>query len=242
MEQNQAFSILLRSLGYDLYAIGGRVLEGGKSVRGFEHMAIILTLDGIEYLVDVGYGSNCLTAPLPIFNGEVIEEPIKGVIPEEHRVRQQEIPGAGKKGHKIWALQVRRSPQTDWETQYIFEKDFEFFGQDYEMYIPGISFNVRMNVSTSKDPNSIFLNLIVCANVMYNDLEAVSRMILVNLELKKREKGETKVLEMFDTEKQRIAALEREFNITLTSEEREGIKERPLAVNKFDKHTKQTVF
>lgn len=135
MEQNCAFSTLLRSLGYNLYTIGGRVLQVANNVvAGFGHMAIILTLDGIEYLVDVGYGSNCLTAPLPIFNGEIMEEPIKGVIPEEHRIHRGELPEASKKGHKIWMLQIRYNPESEWETQYVFEKDFEFFSKDYEMY------------------------------------------------------------------------------------------------------------
>ena len=136
MEQNGVFSTVLRTLGYDLYTVGGRVLQGVQpgEVRGFGHMGIIVTLDDIEYLVDVGYGSNCLTAPLPIFNGEVMEEPIKGVFPEEHRIHREEIVGAGKKGHKIWMLQIRYNPNAEWETQYVFEKDFEFFGPDYEMY------------------------------------------------------------------------------------------------------------
>jgi arylamine N-acetyltransferase len=136
MEQNRVFSIVLRSLGYDVYTVGGRVLQGlewGK-VSGWDHMAIILTLSGIEYLVDVGFGSGCLTAPLPIFNGSIIEEPASGVIPEEHRVHRAEIPGAGKKGHKIWMLQLRYDSNVEWQTQYIFEKDFEFFAPDYEVY------------------------------------------------------------------------------------------------------------
>jgi len=138
MEQNRAFSIVLRSLGYDLYTVGGRVVQGlewGK-VMGWNHMAIIVTLDGIEYLVDVGYGSNCLTAPLPIFNGQIIGDAVAGVIPEEHRVHQAEIPGAGKKGHKIWMLQLRFDSNSEWQTQYLFEKDIEFFVADYEVYVP----------------------------------------------------------------------------------------------------------
>lgn len=135
MEQNGAFSTLLRTLGYDLYTIGARVFHSHDrgQVRGLGHMAIILTLGNVEYLVDVGFGGCGLTAPLPIFNGQVIEDPIKGLIPEEHRIHRAEIPGTAKKGHKSWMLQSRRNPQSEWETQYAFEKDFEFFSPDYEM-------------------------------------------------------------------------------------------------------------
>jgi len=137
MEQNRVFSIVLRSLGYELYTVGARVVQGLEwgNVTGWNHMAIIVTLGGIEYLVDVGYGSTCLTAPLPIFNGSIVEDPMPGVISEEHRVHRTQIPGAGKKGHKIWMLQLRFDSNPDWQTQYIFEKDFEFFAPDYEVYV-----------------------------------------------------------------------------------------------------------
>lgn len=66
MEQNGAFSTLLRTLGYDLYTIGARVFHSHDrgQVRGLGHMAIILTLGNVEYLVDVGFGlrPNCAAA------------------------------------------------------------------------------------------------------------------------------------------------------------------------------------
>lgn len=135
MEQNRAFATLLRSLGYELYTVGARVWQDAN--RGFtslSHMAIILTLDEVDYLVDVGFGGNGLTAPLAIYDGDLIRTPIKGVLPEEHRVVKATIPGAAKR-HKSWLLQHRRDPEAEWETAYMFEKDFEFFEGDYEMYV-----------------------------------------------------------------------------------------------------------
>src|SRR5437667_2385544 len=98
-------------------------------------MANILTLNGIEYLVDVGCGGYGLTAPLPIFDGDTIEAPINGVLPEEHRVHRVEIPSASKKGHKPWVLEYRQNPNAEWKPIYVFEKDFEFFPGDYNMYV-----------------------------------------------------------------------------------------------------------
>lgn len=132
MEQNLAFSTLLRSLGFESYNIGARVIVADQ-LCGLNHMAIIVTLDDIEYLVDVGFGGNGLTAPLPIFNGDIIDEPINGVIPEEHRVQLDELPISAKKGHKTWMFQHRRNAQAKWETQFVFEKDFEFYSRDYEV-------------------------------------------------------------------------------------------------------------
>jgi arylamine N-acetyltransferase len=135
MEQNRAFSDLLQTLGFDIYTVGARVNMGNSNgFGGFGHMAIIVTLDGIEYLTDVGFGGYGLTAPIPIFDGtHVIEKPIDGVLPEQHRVTLGAIPGARKKGHRTWLLQSRRTIESDWEDIYAFEKDFEFFPSDYEV-------------------------------------------------------------------------------------------------------------
>ena len=137
MEQNGGFAALLRALGYELYTIGARVFFGPhkEHVGGFNHMAIIVIIEDIEYLVDVGFGGFGLTAPLPIYNGKVIENAIDGVTPEQHRVHFAEISAASRKGYKSWMLQSRRNPEYEWETLYAFEKDLEFFGADYQMYV-----------------------------------------------------------------------------------------------------------
>jgi len=135
MEQNRAFSDLLQTLGYDVYTVGARVYMGNQNgFGGFAHMAIVVTLDEIEYLTDVGFGGYGLTAPIPIFDGkDIIETPIDGVIPEQHRVTRGVLPNARKKGHKVWLLQSRRNVESDWDIIYAFEKDFEFLPRDYEL-------------------------------------------------------------------------------------------------------------
>lgn len=135
MEQNRAFSDLLQTLDYETYTVGARVNMGNENgFGGFGHMAIIVTLDGIEYLTDVGFGGFGLAAPLPIFDGKhIIDKPIDGVLPEEHRVTMGKMPGARMRSHKTWLLQSRRNAESDWDIIYAFEKDFEFFPGDYEV-------------------------------------------------------------------------------------------------------------
>ena len=138
LEQNNIFTTVLRTLGYDLYTIGARVYLPNDSKSSYPggniHMAIIVTIDAIEYLVDVGFGGNGLTAPLPIFGETVMEPPIKGVLPEEHRVHRTPLSGGAKKDTQPWVLERRQNPQADWEPVYVFEKDFEFFPGDFEVY------------------------------------------------------------------------------------------------------------
>jgi len=136
MEQNLVFAALLKSLGFDLYTIGGRVaLPFGFT--GWQHMGIIVTIDGAEYLTDVGFGGNGPTQPIPIFkDGKILSEPVFGVLPEEHRVVKGPLAGASKKGYQVWHLQHRRNQQTDWRSIYVFEKDVEFILPDYQTYFP----------------------------------------------------------------------------------------------------------
>ena len=132
--QNPAFATLLRTFGYDLYTIGARICSYQiGQYAPLLHMAIIVILDGVQYLVDVALGVDGLTAPLPIFDGKLIDRPIKGVFPEEHRVTLSVIPGTARRDHKAWAMQRRANPEKEWISLYIFEKDMEFVQGDYEM-------------------------------------------------------------------------------------------------------------
>jgi arylamine N-acetyltransferase len=133
-ETTRAFATLLRTLGYDFYTIGARFWVSEEvGFTSFMHMAIILTLDEVEYLVDVGLSGRGPVAPMPIFDGKLIETPVSGVFPEENRIQMMVLPGGSKRNHKIWTLQNRRSPNAKWIPIYGFEKDAEFLEGDYDM-------------------------------------------------------------------------------------------------------------
>lgn len=56
-ELNGLFNALLNELGYETKMVSARVArEGGVFSPDFAHMAIIATVEGEEYLVDVGFG------------------------------------------------------------------------------------------------------------------------------------------------------------------------------------------
>ena len=56
-ELNGLFSVLLESLGFSVRFISCRVYnDEGKESAEFDHMAIITEIEGVEYLVDVGFG------------------------------------------------------------------------------------------------------------------------------------------------------------------------------------------
>jgi hypothetical protein len=75
--------------------------------------------------------------------------------------------------------------------------------------------------------------------VQYNEkLDAISRTILNDTQLKKRQNGETKQLAKFKTEQERIEAIEKEFGIELSQEERDGIKGDKVAIDRYELQNK----
>lgn len=59
-ELNGAFAWLLRALGFDVTIVSANVHAGaGAWTPDFDHMALVVTIDGQRYLVDVGFGDSC---------------------------------------------------------------------------------------------------------------------------------------------------------------------------------------
>ena len=56
-ELNSLFYHLLIHLGYDAYLASARVFKDAGYTPEFDHMIIIVRLDGLNYLADVGFGS-----------------------------------------------------------------------------------------------------------------------------------------------------------------------------------------
>lgn len=56
-ELNGAFAWLLRELGFDVAYLSGRVpTANGGLGPPFDHMALLVTIDGVRWLADVGFG------------------------------------------------------------------------------------------------------------------------------------------------------------------------------------------
>lgn len=69
-ELNGLFNELLSALGFNTYLVSARVFESADSLGDeFDHLAIIASIDGINWLVDVGFGEFAF-APLKISIGE----------------------------------------------------------------------------------------------------------------------------------------------------------------------------
>lgn len=65
-EQNLLFGALLYSLGFEVKSLAGRVSwnVAENKILPRDHMALLVRLNGKNYLVDVGFGGNTMTAPM----------------------------------------------------------------------------------------------------------------------------------------------------------------------------------
>ncbi|PKY02624.1 putative N-acetyltransferase family protein [Aspergillus campestris IBT 28561] len=224
MENTNLFYGVLCSLGYQVYPTGGRVCTvvtgGGEFVPGEEqylslnHMVLIVTIDGQKYMVDVGFGNNSPTSPLPL-RPHAAEEAVTCIAPSEMRLVHETLPEFVDRTQKVWIYQVRYGPGSAWVPHYSFS-EVEFLPQDFAM----------MNFWTSKGPVSWFTQALFCTRLVVDEttLEPRGVCILSGKEVKRRVLGQTEVLVTFARDGDRVEALARWFGIVLLPQEVDGIQ------------------
>lgn len=106
-ELNNLFLALLQTLGFDTRGISGRVVmgqpEGAWTAR--THRLSLVTLDGVRYITDVGFGGMVPTAPL------MLDTPVEQFTPHEpYRIEQHED-----------GYTLRANVAGEWRAMYIFD-------------------------------------------------------------------------------------------------------------------------
>lgn len=106
-ELNNLFLALLQALGFDACGISGRVVmgqpEGAWTAR--THRLSVVTLDGVRYVTDVGFGGMVPTAPL------MLDTPAEQLTPHEpYRIEQHED-----------GYTLRANVGGEWRAMYIFD-------------------------------------------------------------------------------------------------------------------------
>ena len=92
-------------------------------------MIIIVTLlDDERYMLDVGFGSDSPTRPLPLIPGAVT----RGIELQERRLVRENIAQNPDCDQQLWIYQRRHSPQEEWISMYCFTAS-EFLPENYEM-------------------------------------------------------------------------------------------------------------
>ncbi|MGE8152560.1 arylamine N-acetyltransferase family protein [Pseudomonas vancouverensis] len=137
-ELNKLFLALLLELGFDARAISGRVVmgqpEGSWTAR--THRLSLVTLDGVRYITDVGFGGMVPTAPLLLDSGAEQTTPH-----ESYRIEQH------ADGYTL-----RANVAGEWRPMYIFDlqrqEDIDFaVGNWYVSTYPESSFAKQLMVA-----------------------------------------------------------------------------------------------
>lgn len=170
---------------------------------------IVKLSDDKKYMVDVGFGANVSTRPLPLEEGRTCQ----GIFKREMRLVYEKIAQNSDPTQKVWIYQYRDPPAEEWRSAFCFT-EVEYRPDDYTV----------MNFFTSHNPQSWFLKDVVTVKMIMEEDELIGSLILFNGELKRKVGGKTEVLENLKTEDDRLRALKRWFGIELTEVERRGIK------------------
>ncbi|CAA7270270.1 unnamed protein product [Cyclocybe aegerita] len=216
MENSIFFNHILRGLGFNAYTAGVRIrprIEGvpqGDYI-GWVHVVNIVTLeDGSKYMVDVGFGGDGATKPLPLTPGIAV----LNIGTQEIRLVHEPLPTQALTSQKFWIYQYRNSPTKPWNSFYAFP-ELEFLHADFEI----------MNYYTGTNPESFQTFTVLVVKFLRDEERGVyGKVMLVNGEVKRNLGGRTEVVKICKTEEERIEALEEWFGITLRAEEMDGIK------------------
>ncbi|KAL4744796.1 hypothetical protein BDW72DRAFT_208726 [Aspergillus terricola var. indicus] len=137
LECNIFFYHVLKGLGFSVYMTGvrSRIRIDGipqGDYKGWKHMANIVklatTTTSQEYHVDVAFGGDGPTRPMPLISGQEFQS--LGL--QEVRLIYDNIPQQTRLERKFWIYQYRNGPDKAWNSLYAFA-EFEFFHDDIEV-------------------------------------------------------------------------------------------------------------
>lgn len=234
MQNNNFFTTILRSLGYDIVTAGARVSSSlGDSTAakqdpdqwvygGFTHQVNFVTIDGKKYFFDVGFGSAGPTFPVPLVEGftgvqtgtsdriAASLQLVRGLMGNNtSRIPDQEV----------WKYNIKYGAASDtskdWMPVYCFT-EMEFMPHDFDIS--------SAYVSTNR--NSMFVNSIVfCKFLMGDDGETlIGDLTMMDKVIKERRFGESKVLRECKNEEERVEGLREFLGVKLSMAEAEGIR------------------
>lgn len=160
-------------------------------------------------MVDVGFGGDGATAPLPLMEGHITHNIGSQDIQLIHGTIDQQI----DKSRKLWIYQYRNGKDMPWNSFYCFP-EFEFLHNDF----------LVMNCYTSTSPDCFQTSTVLVIKFLRKGDEVYGKVMLVNGEVKENTGGKTSVVRVCNTDEERIEALKEYFGITITAEQREGIR------------------
>ncbi|KAK4185775.1 hypothetical protein QBC35DRAFT_388802 [Podospora australis] len=222
MEVNAFFGTVLRTLGFRIVSVGGRVCVGG-GYKGWDHMVNLVTIEGRRYLVDVGFGSNGSTYPFPLEH----DQKMLAVFPAHGRLQYKNLDIHTDPDQRVWVYSVQQDESAPWKDMYAFV-EIEFFPADFEL----------MNMRTSASPQSFFVQSVMCMKTILDEHKnaPMGKIILHRDYVKRVMEGKAEIIKKLHSEKERIQALADYFDITLTEQEQKGIRGLASELRDYSAH------
>ncbi|KAK7525202.1 uncharacterized protein IWZ02DRAFT_468938 [Phyllosticta citriasiana] len=215
LENNLLLSIVLRSLGYNVYLSGARVKEAeDRPFSAWCHAICLVTIGLYNHVVDVGFGPNGPTRPMRV-DKNTSETTSAQIAPAHMRLAWKNIEGNTDPNQRLWVYQYRRNHDSAWQDLYCFS-EMEWLHQDFQL----------INYYTSTSPRSWFTQTVICSKMVIDspeNPELIGAMILQN-ELTMCIHGRVESQQVFKSEEDRLGALDKVFGIALTKSEQDGIK------------------
>jgi arylamine N-acetyltransferase len=182
-------------------------------------MVNIITIAERKYHVDVGFGGNGPIVPMVLDKSGSVQPHIA---PASARLQWRNIPGNTDPNQRLWVYEHRIDGSSDFQIFYSFT-ELEFLPSDYNI----------MNYFTSTNAKTFFTRVIVGEKkIAGEDGELpVGTLILGNGDLKWRINGEKKKEIKFESEDDRVRAIEEHFGIKLSQVERDSIRGLPSALS-----------
>ncbi|EEU43315.1 uncharacterized protein NECHADRAFT_44961 [Fusarium vanettenii 77-13-4] len=220
MEIAILYNHILRAIGFDAYTAGVRTrgrLQGVPQgdYPGWNHIVNIVTFpDGKKYHTDVAFGGDGATAPMPLVSGLVHRNMGTQQIRLVHRSEES----------KVWIYQYRNQEDAEWNSFYSFP-GIEFMDLDWGV----VNWWINTHPTSHQRVNVLVIKFLRRPKEAKEDesdglQEIYGKRMLVNGVVKENLGGKTRVVEELKSEDERLEALERYFGITLSGEEKEGIR------------------
>lgn len=241
MQLNGIFARILRSLGYTVVTLGGRVSRAAGfdvvsadckpediTFGGLGHQISLVIINGKKYFCDVGFGNTGPTFPVPLESGfSQVNTGFGDQVATSMKIVKAHI--ANNTGHEpeqlLWQYWVKYGVVEDdskpWIPLYCFAET-EFFAPDYDV----------MNWYVSTNKKSIFVQHVICSKfIMSEDKQHLIGDITLNgTVLKERRFGKSRELVEIKSEKDRTDALAKFMGVSLSEIEKAGIEGFPSMV------------
>lgn len=170
-------------------------------------------------MVDVAFGGDGATKPIPLIHGVVTHN----LGTQDIRLVYESLEEFSDPDQRVWIYQYRNGPEKPWNSFYAFP-EAEFLHSDFEI----------MNYWTSQCRDCFQTATILLVKFERKEDQIVGKVMMVNDTVKRNMGGKTEVVKVCKNEQERVEAIKEYFGLTLTEDEIKAIKGHPTELRSIE--------